>query len=66
MSAIWYYPPHINSTQTFIDAAIAVAELQFEDCTPPPADVFASVFTLAEMLPGALAVQREAMGWLAG
>ena len=40
----------------FVKGGIAVADLPFDDCTPPPPDVVATFLTLAEALPGALAV----------
>jgi cell division cycle 14 len=44
----------------FRAAGIAVADLYFDDCTPPPVEVVAEFFTLAEGLPGALAVHCKA------
>jgi cell division cycle 14 len=44
----------------FIKHGIAVAELTFDDCTPPPPDVVANFLILAESLPGALAVHCRA------
>jgi cell division cycle 14 len=46
--------------KTFVDAGIAVADLFFEDCTPPPVDVVAKFLAIAEALPGALAVHCQA------
>ena len=48
------------SKKTFVDAGIAVADLFFEDCTPPPVDVVAKFLAIAEALPGALAVHCQA------
>jgi cell division cycle 14 len=45
---------------SFTDAGIAVADLSFEDCTPPPVDVAAKFLAIAEALPGALAVHCKA------
>jgi protein-tyrosine phosphatase len=44
----------------FAPAGVAVADLFFEDCTPPPVDVVAKFLSLAEALPGALAVHCHA------
>ncbi len=44
----------------FRAAGIAVADLFFEDCTVPPVEVVAEFLTLAEGLPGALAVHCKA------
>jgi cell division cycle 14 len=44
----------------FRAAGIAVADLYFEDCTVPPVEVVAEFLTLAEGLPGALAVHCKA------
>jgi cell division cycle 14 len=44
----------------FSAAGIAVADLFFEDCTPPPVDVVAKFLAIAEALPGALAVHCKA------
>ena len=41
-------------------AGIAVADLFFEDCTPPPVEVVAKFLLLAEHVPGALAVHCKA------
>jgi cell division cycle 14 len=41
-------------------AGIAVADLPFDDCTPPPVEVVAEFLALAEGLPGALAVHCKA------
>ena len=41
-------------------AGIAVVDLYFEDCTPPPVAVVAKFLALAETLPGALAVHCKA------
>jgi cell division cycle 14 len=41
-------------------AGIAVAELFFEDCTPPPVEIVAKFLLLAEHLPGAIAVHCKA------
>ena len=43
-----------------VKGGIAVADLSFDDCTPPPPDVVATFLTLAEALPGALAVHCKA------
>ena len=48
------------SKQAFLDGGIAVADLCFEDCTPPPVDVAAKFLAIAEALPGALAVHCKA------
>jgi cell division cycle 14 len=48
------------STRDLVDAGIAVADLYFEDCTPPPVDVVAKFLAIAEALPGALAVHCQA------
>ena len=44
----------------FRAAGIAVADLAFDDCTPPPTPVVAAFLALAEGLPGALAVHCRA------
>jgi cell division cycle 14 len=44
----------------FAPAGIAVAELPFQDCTAPPPDIVARFLTLAEALPGVLAVHCKA------
>ena len=44
----------------FRAAGIAVADLYFDDCTVPPAEVVAEFLALAEGLPGALAVHCKA------
>jgi cell division cycle 14 len=44
----------------FRTAGIAVADLYFDDCSVPPVEVVAEFFTLAEGLPGALAVHCKA------
>jgi cell division cycle 14 len=44
----------------FRAAGIAVADLCFEDCTAPPVEVVAAFLTLAEGLPGAVAVHCKA------
>ena len=44
----------------FARAGIAVAELPFEDCTPPPLAVAAKFMTVAEGVTGALAVHCHA------
>ena len=54
----------LNSPQyeaeEFRRAGIAVADLFFEDCTPPPVDVVAKFLLMAEQLPGAIAVHCKA------
>jgi hypothetical protein len=44
----------------FRAAGIAVADLFFEDCSPPPVDVVAKFLLLAERIPGAIAVHCKA------
>ncbi len=44
----------------FTEAGIAVADLFFEDCTPPPVDVVAKFLAIADALPGAIAVHCKA------
>ena len=51
--------PHY-ARRSFAAAGIAVADLAFEDCTPPPVDVVAKFLAIAEALPGALAVHCRA------
>jgi cell division cycle 14 len=46
--------------QAFEKEGIAVADLFFEDCTPPPVDIVAKFLAIAEALPGALAVHCKA------
>ncbi len=48
------------SAASFAAAGIAVADLYFEDCTPPPVDVVAKFLALAETLPAPLAVHCKA------
>ena len=48
------------SASAFVDGGIAVADLYFEDCTVPPADIACKFLTLAECLPGAVAVHCQA------
>ena len=48
------------SSKGFENAGIAVADLFFEDCTPPSVDVVAKFLAIAESLPGALAVHCQA------
>ena len=51
--------PHYRQSG-FTAAGIAVADLCFEDCTPPPVDVVAKFLAIAEAIPGALAVHCKA------
>ena len=44
----------------FVKGGIAVADLPFDDCSPPPPDVVAAFLAIAEALPGALAVHCRA------
>ena len=44
------------SQEVFTEAGLGFADLFFEDCTCPPADVVAKFMMIAEGLPGALAV----------
>ena len=44
----------------FLDADIAVADLPFPDCSNPPVDVAAKFMTIAESVPGAIAVHCKA------
>ena len=44
----------------FAAAGIAVAELCFEDCTPPPIHIVAKFLALAEAIPGPIAVHCKA------
>jgi cell division cycle 14 len=46
--------------ESFRAGGIAVADLAFQDCAAPPADVVGKFFALAEGLPGALAVHCKA------
>ena len=46
--------------ETFAAGGIAVADLFFEDCSVPPVDVACKFMTLAECLPGAIAVHCQA------
>ena len=48
------------SASTFADGGIAVADLYFEDCTLPPVDIACKFMTLAECLPGPIAVHCQA------
>ena len=48
------------SKTALVATGIAVADLYFEDCTPPPVDVVAKFFALTESLPGAFAVHCKA------
>ncbi|MFN9909594.1 MAG: dual specificity protein phosphatase family protein, partial [bacterium] len=47
-------------TEPMTRAGIAVADLFFDDCTPPPVDVVAKFFAIADSLPGAIAVHCKA------
>ena len=51
--------PHYSQS-SFKPSGIAVADLCFEDCTPPPVDVVAKFLAIAEAIPGALAVHCKA------
>jgi cell division cycle 14 len=51
--------PHY-ANNSFTSAGIAVADLSFEDCTPPPVDIVAKFLAIAEAIPGALAVHCKA------
>jgi cell division cycle 14 len=44
----------------FAVAGIALADLWFEDCTEPPVDIVAKFLSVAEALPGAIAVHCQA------
>jgi cell division cycle 14 len=48
------------SSEAFTRHGIAVADLYFDDCTPPPASVVCKFLAVAESLPGALAVHCRA------
>ncbi len=51
--------PHYDA-QDMEAEGIAVAELYFEDCTPPPVDVVAKFLAITETVPGAVAVHCKA------